>query len=94
MHNQSENRPMPLPPRTEAFGLAEILVTLRRVCDEIEQETGLLSQEQACLVADICTRFSGEVEDLSYVLGTNANLVTQPLTMVTDAIPLNTVSEQ
>ena len=94
MRNLPNDSPMSLPQRTEAFGLAEILVTLRRVCDEIEQETGLLSQEQTCLVADICTRFSGEAEDLSYVLGTNENLVTQPLDIARDPIPLNTVSKQ
>ena len=94
MYNLLENPFIPLPQRTETFGLAEILVILRRVCDEIEQGTGLLSQEQACLVADICARFSSEIEDISYVLGTNANLVTQPLDIVKDPIPLNAVSKQ
>ena len=92
MHNLSENVSMSLPQRTEAFGLPEILVTLRRICDEIEQETGLISQEQACLLADICTRFGGETEDLSYVLGVNANLVTQPARIVTDPVPLQTIT--
>ena len=94
MHTFSGHTLVPLPPRSEAFGLAEIFVTLRRVCDEIEQETGLLSQEQACLLADICTRFGGDVDDLSYILGINANLVTQPADIVTAPVPLQTITNQ
>ena len=92
MHTSFEDVPLGTTDRTEPFSLAEILSTLRRICDEIDQETGLISEEQACLVADICTRFGGGSDELAYVLGINANLITQPLSIVTDPTPLNAIT--
>jgi len=73
------HRTCPLDPIADRnYSHAEILVTLRRVRETIEQETGCLSPEQSCLLTDICTRFGNDENDLDYVLGYHVAWVTAP----------------
>ena len=57
----------------------EILRRLRTLRWTIEQESGSLTQEQVCLLSDVCRSLGLYGSEISYVVGPSLRFIDQPL---------------
>jgi hypothetical protein len=82
-HTIDPNAPFFAQENLQAIPKAQILLILRRLKEEIERETGCLTDEQTLLLVDVCQALGFYLSDANYVLGVQINLVTAPIFLPT-----------